>query len=787
MITLSLDEFGDFEGLQNKKEPVFIGGLLFDDADQRGEQYRERNRIRSYYQKVIEEAREGLQEGSPYADEFRYPSALHSNGNGARDHNVVRLVKERIRETLAEFLKYGTFGGRQLPYVRRNGETTDFWPRKGKYYVFLILKSASGMSELLSDHANILAKDNYGSNLYFHMADILITRLVFYNPLLRNANNFSFHIATRSSQDFKKDDPIVAQYESQGFLSEEEKERRLKLKLFPDDPDARSESEKKDDKVHFQLTNPDIYRTVIAEEILDAGRPDINISDFIVRSIAYYQEKKDMEFLYLADTICSFLQYSLPEGENEDGWLVCMKGRTKELIGEERSLVFGYDGIDSLFAKAWAKYEDGDHYEALSRAYDATKKKGAFAEHYSAVWFEKLKERILEADDVPAFNMAVRKLKETLNTNTLDQEKALWILEILTEKAQTIRTKFNTPEANRILYELYDCGMTSYCHVGNSAKAEEYFEKCGQYAGFVGLHEYLYTRNRMVVFRCDYFDLDRAEEAAEENVSYQELLTDMKSELRIPGSRESGYISMGIALSQRAQVYAFRRNENAEQGFREALEHFEQGSANYKITQSYLLHYYLDSGNRNAYLSEAKDYFGGETNLKRQFDYILREGAKPDPVINMKYAFYIFIRGLCLFRMNELSDRLWEAMQNTEKKFGEKIRKKEWQLSGHPSELIFKYLRLIAISRGDSAAEQKYKERMASCLRYYGPTEEVIRKFGETEIAEKMGDPEKRDVLSEELFRYLREHFPVFVKLETPPDGSVRYRWLDEHITFMYR
>ena len=35
MITLSLDEFGDFEGLQNKKEPVFIGGLLFDDADQR--------------------------------------------------------------------------------------------------------------------------------------------------------------------------------------------------------------------------------------------------------------------------------------------------------------------------------------------------------------------------------------------------------------------------------------------------------------------------------------------------------------------------------------------------------------------------------------------------------------------------------------------------------------------------------------------------------------------------------------------------------------------------------
>ena len=41
---------------------------------------------------------------------------------------------------------------------------------------------------------------------------------------------------------------------------------------------------------------------------------------------------------------------------------------------------------------------------------------------------------------------------------------------------------------------------------------------------------------------------------------------------------------LGKVLSQRGQVYAFKREMRAEEEFRLALTHFVKGSANYKIT-----------------------------------------------------------------------------------------------------------------------------------------------------------------------------------------------------------
>ena len=163
--------------------------------------------------------------------------------------------------------------------------------------------------------------------------------------------------------------------------------------------------------------------------------------------------------------------------------------------------------------------------------------------------------------------------------------------------------RFHSPEAKRILYILYDIGVTACCHIGDSKGAEAYFEKCNKYAGLVSLEDYLSARNKLVVFCCDYFETDRAEELSDENIVYQELLTDLKKDLKLPGVSDIGFESMGKAHSQRGQVYAFKRDERAEDEFRAALGHFKEGSANYKITQSYLLHFYLDTGNEEAYLS----------------------------------------------------------------------------------------------------------------------------------------------------------------------------------------
>ena len=301
------------------------------------------------------------------------------------------------------------------------------------------------------------------------------------------------------------------------------------------------------------------------------------------------------------------------------------------------------------------------------------------------------------------------------------------------------------------------------------------------------MDDYLSTRNKLVVFCCDYFEVDRAEELSDENIVYQELLTELKNELKFPGVSAIGFESMGKAHSQRGQVYAFKRDSRAEEEFRAALEHFEEGSANYKITQSYLLQYYLDSKNAESYLVEAERYFGGKTKLVDQLKYIIDEGSKNDPLINMKYALYIYVRALYVFRLSELTEKVWSELQNVEAKFGKKIHRKEWALTGHPSEIIFKYMRLISLSRNEKELEVEYARKMSECLDYRGTTENVVLKFGEIEVMNETGDIERRDALSLELCGELTNNYSVFADLVASEDGDTRFKWLDKKITFMYR
>lgn len=751
MLTYALDEYGDFEGVKHAHEPIYIAGLIYDDHSVAEEEENERKRIKAYYRKVIREAADHAQN----PDDFSYPEALHSDGNGSRDHRVVRPVKECIRTSIAEFIRYGTYKGNALPNTPA---------RRGEYHVFVILRSEQGMSKLLHENANILAKDDYASNLYFHMADVLISRLVFYNPLIPDIKEIALDIATRSSADLAQGSRLFKEYKEQGYKAEQ--------------ADGA--------KYRFRLTNPDIYRSVIAEEILDAEQPNIKITRFNVDSIGYHGYSKDMEFLYLSDSICSVLGYQI-DGNHADEWLACIDRRVRELTGRSENLIFGYDEIDNTFSKAWKKYLEGDYYKALSMAYDAGRLTGGFAEYYKNHWFRQLEDGIVEHANVSDFNMAVRKLNETLTNNTLDQEKCLYILGVLERMAPNMERCFRSQEARRILYTLYDIGVTAYCHIGDSRKAEEYFEKCTAYAGFVSLDDYLNTRNKLVVFCCDYFELDRAAELSDENITYQELLTDLKKELNLPGVCDAGYQAMGKVYSQRGQVYAFLRDSRAEEEFRQALTHFAEGSANYKITQSYLLHHYLDTNNKDAYLEEAADYYGGNKSLSDQLKYLLAEGSKSDPLINMKYALYIYVRALYLFRLQDLSDKVWSELQKVEAVFGKKIHKKEWKLTGHPSELIFKYLRLIAISRGENEIEEQYALRMAGCLLYHGVTEDAICKFGEVEILNRKGDIGGRDALSLALCRELADNYDTFAGMEVAEDGDARYHWLENHLTFMYR
>lgn len=787
MITISLDEYGEFEKEENR--PVFIAGLIYnsrgflqdnhqeDSKVDNAEEKTERERIRAYYRKAIADA----------GSSFRYPEDLHSNGDKERDKNVVRPVKQKIAETLPEFIMKGTYGGDIL----KNEDGRIIGNRKGKYHLFVMLKSDVGKEKLLSDNTSIFARDNYAANRYFHMAGSVVNRIIFHNPLFAGGSTPSIHvdIATRSTGNISEMAPGIAE--------------EFKRQSYQSDKRKASDSE------YYRIMDADIYRTLIAQEMISSRNVNIRIEKFHVRSIQYEQNKQSdsdaqcnlkkqyMEFLYLSDSICSILGFGLcgNGADSADSWLCQIVDRVEMLNGGSQNLIFGYDEIDNDFSKAWSDYENRNIFEALSASYEAGMKKGGFAEHYQTVWFPYLEQCIMSIISPEHFSKAVDHLSNMLLFNNLDQEKLLYLLSRFEQMVPLVEKKYRSADIRATaLYKLYNAGMSAFCHMGDAKKALEYYEKCKKYAAYVGMDEYLRTSNKLVVCLEDSFEWDRAVQIAKDTVSNQELASEIKRQVLMDEHRSEWmeevedisqleFMEEAKSISQLARVLAEKRNPEAEQKFREALSKLPPGSANYKITQSYLLHYYADMGMKEAYEEEATCYFDGKSTYPQRFRYIMKSEGNEYSVFSIKYALYVFIRGLYRFRRNMVNDSLWEELCKLPSKLE---KRKENVLGGHPWEIIYKYLEMLAIDRKDDDARKQFSELKDSCMTYKGVLLEALDKFGDAEIAEFEGDLSECDRITEELAAFLKQQFDALREKDFSSDGRERYRELGQYFTFMY-
>lgn len=109
-------------------------------------------------------------------------------------------------------------------------------------------------------------------------------------------------------------------------------------------------------------------------------------------------------------------------------------------------------------------------------------------------------------------------------------------------------------------------------------------------------------------------------------------------------------------ISQLAGLYALKRSNEAEKYFRKALSIFEKGTANYKITQSYLLHYYADMNMQSEFDREITDYFDGKNTYWQMFGYITDMEESAHSLFSVEYAIYVLIRGIFYFNQDEIDD-----------------------------------------------------------------------------------------------------------------------------------
>ncbi len=760
MITLSLDEYGQFEGNTEKSDHTFIAGILYDDNGSIDDSINERERIEEYYRKVIDTASDG-------SERFVYPGALHSDGNPIRDSQVVKPVKQVFSSTIREFFNTGTFEGRELlsPELKR----------QGKYYIFATLKSGVGMKALIGKGVNILLKDDYASNLYFHMVNQIISRVLFHNPIIKNIDSITLNIATRRSEDMSVDSRKAREYANLQYKGE-------------------VKSDSGGEEVHFGIANADIYRGVISQEMIRSGMSKVSINSFEVKSINY-RRREGMEFLYLADSICSYIGYNLKRNNNPPDLkraynIACL------INDKDRNLIFGYDEIDEYYRRALEAYKNGDVYSALEITYEASKVSNAFADFYNNLWFKKLVKDIICLRSETILIDSVKKLHRSITTNMVDQDKAIFILSVIEKMAVQIEQNMDDAESRAIMYKLYDAGVSYYSHIGDTPKVTGYFNKCKKYVYRVGIEEYLTTLNRVIVSYLDNFEWERAKKAAEENVKCNEQLSEMKNNIPILQDNV-GKRSLGLskAISQKAQVYAFLRNPQCKELFYTALEGFEKESADYKITQSYLLHYYLDTGLYEEYEIEATDYFGGQSTPDKRFEYILKEAFKETPIINFKYALYVFTRGLYVFERQCISPQLRKRLYSIDKSIrNQEIAEKKdkncsfIKLTGHPTELILKYVALIAKDNGDKDQwAQLYNEITSKeRLRYLGSTIELIQMFSQMECKHIAGEIDERNRIIQKYIERARKHFYFFSKLEFPRGFDEKYELISKYMSFMY-
>jgi hypothetical protein len=494
-----------------------------------------------------------------------------------------------------------------------------------------------------------------------------------------------------------------------------------------------------------------------------------------------------MEFLYLSDSICSILGFDL-RGNGADDWLEGIIERVHRLNPSNENLVFGYDEIDNDFTRAWSCYEQKYYFDALSIAFDARKKvkDGAFAAYYARQWFPYLEKRISERIKPDTFMRGVEELSFTLTTNNLDQEKLLYLMKQYEQMGETVEDQFRSADMKaRTFYKLYDAAVSAFCHIGDSVNGLKYADKCREYAFYVGVDAYLFTNNKRIVCQEDCFEWDEALDAAKENVAFQEMAADMKREI-LKCDDTSGFIEKAKATSQLARIYALKRDMEAERLFLEALSMFEEGSANYKITQSYLLHFYADMGMRDAFEKQATDYFDNRDTYNQRYRYVMKDIEKPDAVFSNEYAMFVLIRGLYLFGKESITDTFWENLCQ----IFEKVEKKNHRIpDGHPWELIFKYLELLAVYRNDGAAREKFCSCRAMSLSPEGKGETILalEMYGEAEVHDLAGETAARDEVTKKLGDFLQKHFRALKDCRFSEDGDSRYRELGEYFTFMYR
>ena len=384
-------------------------------------------------------------------------------------------------------------------------------------------------------------------------------------------------------------------------------------------------------------------------------REGVNVHSISVRSTDYASSVTDHEFLYLSDAVCSFLSYrNVYSGD----YLGLTKQRMSML---PNSIFFLYDDVETAYMNAW---KENDITLSLKGLYDAVSGASEVSKFYKHRWEHALLAELKERCNEQSLTTAIKSFKNELTNQNLNQKRQVYIFEHLEGFSDTVQLQ------NNILYLLYSNGIACYNHIGATDKANKCSHLAEKYKKSAEFSDKQLEELNRAVSKCDELKFREAMFITEDIIDILELVSD--------GTE------LGRAYSQLGQIYSFLNDKRAEEYFIKALRLIGDENNRYQ-TLSYLLHYYIQANEKEKYEEYAKAYFGSNS-LEEQLEFILNENQH----ITLKYAFYIYIKALYIFYIHNIPKTVLNILKICENKIP------EHELNGHPWEISYKYLAMVA-------------------------------------------------------------------------------------------
>ena len=755
MITIAIDEYGDFNFLKpnskntdNKKNVLYISGIVYNDLDDSQDANFERQRLDRFFRVIADKESVSYPEAfyskrkgevseidsDALPTENMYLNMLDSEDEHAEENPYAAKktvyisekakYKRAIATALPEYFAHGTYNGEELIPV----------PRKGFYSIAVMFKSEKGKSMFNDEQTGVLSHDDTVSNLYWHMADATVSRLVFHNPYNLDVNRVQFDLPTRITE-VAVDNPIkIEEFKALGF----------KEYIFP------RGTKPNPHKVYFQVANEFNYRAALDRKLIDYNRLNMDIKTFKALSIKYdakgHLETEKYAFLYLANFLCGHFSYhgKLHTLVSDMSRFDAIRKLTDELNGSAPNLLFIYDDVDTNYEQAMIELCRQNYVAALSSLYDGAHGDSSFSEYYSTEWFPHIEELIHGEMDVRGIERAIQDLAYYAAETNCNANKLAYMFKHLEQLVISLENQELLD--GRIAYAFYDTGMTAFNHVGENSLADYCFLECRHWSRYVPIEDYLLSLKRHVVSLVDCYLYNDALQASRDIVSMEEHIQTLRAKLY--GVDIGASISLGQSYSQLGQVYAYLQDPAAEKFFKNALSIFDDKSSDTYRTQSYLLHYYIEIGDKASYEQIAVDYFGGYHTLADQLSYIQSLPKQEVHVQSMTFALYVYVKALYVLYRADINTFITNQLRRIESDI-----RKTVLINSHPWELIYTYLALIALQADNNPLAIVWRDKIKNAV--YNPGKPIKHRmiYGLMRFYEQVNDTKTAQNYREKLIK----------------------------------